>query len=111
MAYVIPVAALILDHQAAAAALNDPAKYPPDYFDNPRHDRWEGLEELQKVTGAPVESFSDENQEIYYIGLQIESDWRIDINAALVAKSAALKKQYPHPLVQAATLAVVSQFN
>lgn len=106
MAYVIPVAALILDHAAAAVAVNRPS----DYFDNPRNDRWEGIEALEQLTGAPIENFSDEDQDIYYVGIQIESDWRIDINAALAAKAVALKAQYPHPLVQAAELAVVSQF-
>lgn len=106
MAYVIPVAALVLDHAAAAAALN----YPSNYFDNPSNDRWDGIEALRTLTGAPVESFSDEDQEIFYVGLRIKDDWRIDIDTTLLSEAAALKAKYLHPLVQSATLAVVSQF-
>lgn len=106
MAYTIPVAALLFDEQAAAAAINEPA----NYFEDASNDRYDGIEALQQLTGAPVTQFSDEDGDVYYLGLQIEDDWRIDINPALLAKATALKAQYQHPLVQAAELAVVSQF-
>lgn len=107
MAYDIPVAALVFDHQAAAALIGEPS----DYFDNERMDRYDGLERLMKLTGLPVENFSSEDQSIYYIGLAVFSDFRIDIDAALISKAAALKAKYPHPLVESSQLAVVSQFN
>ena len=107
MAYVIPVAALIVDEQAAASILSEPS----NFFENPNNDRFAGLEDLTRITGAPIQSFTDESQDIYYIGLYIEDDWRIDIDATLLSKAAALKAQYPHALVQSAQLAVVSQFN
>lgn len=106
MAYVIPVAAWVFDEKAAAAAINEPT----DYFENPKYDRYLGIEALGKLTGAPVESFTDESEDIYYLGLRIEDDWRIEIGPAFLAKAVAIKNQYPHPLVQSATLAVVSQF-
>lgn len=106
MAYVIPVAALVLDHAAAAAALNLPA----DFFDNPRNDRYPEVERLATLTGAPVQEFCDESQDIYYLGIHLEEDWRIDIDSALIAKSMAAFKQYDHPLIQGARLAVVSTF-
>lgn len=107
MAYTIPVAALIVDERAAAATLNLPA----DHFENTgAHHIDSEVDALAQITGAPIETFSDENGDIFYIGLQIEEDWRIDIDAALASKAAALKAQYPHPLVQSAQLAVVSQF-
>lgn len=107
MAYTIPVAALVLDHGPAAAAINEPA----NYFDDDRNDRWDGVEALAKVTGAPITAFSSEDGSIFYIGIQIESDWCIEINFTLISKVGSLKAQYDHPLVQAAKLAVVSQFN
>jgi hypothetical protein len=106
MAYTIPVAALLLDEKAAAAAINK----PPDYFEDSRNDRWQGIQMLQQLTGAPVESFTDENQDIYYLGLRIEENWRIDIDTVLLNKAIALRAQYPHHLVSAARLAVVSEF-
>jgi hypothetical protein len=107
MAYTIPVVALLLDEKAAAAAINE----PPDYFTNFRnYNRYDGVEKLQRLTGAPIQNFSDENQEFFYVGIQVTSDWRIDIDAALLKKAAALKQQYDHPLVQAAQLSVVSEF-
>lgn len=106
MAYTIPVAALVLDAIAAATALN----LAPDFFEDRDNDRWEAIEDLSKLTGAPISSFSDEEGDIFYIGIQISSDWYIRIDAALLAQEAKLKAKYGHPLVQAGHLAVVSEF-
>ena len=107
MAYTIAVVALILDHQAAAAAINEPA----DYFDNDQNDRYDGVERLQQLTGADIEAFSYEDGDIYYVGIQIESEFYMPIDAALLNKALAVKQANSHPLVQSATLAVVGDFN
>lgn len=108
MAYVIPVVALVLDHQAAAAAINEPA----DYFDNPNNDRWDGVHRLQQVVGPDVTYFADEDgDEIFFVGIEVDSDWCIPLDATLANKVKAIKQANQHPLVQSATLAVVSQFN
>lgn len=106
MAYTIPVVALVIDEKAAAAALNE----KPDYFEDPRNDRYLGVDALAKLTGAPVTYFADEDQDLYYIGLQVEEDFRIDLGPTLISKAASLRAQYSHPLVQSAQLAVVSTF-
>lgn len=107
MAYTIPVVALVFDPTEAARAIG----YTDDFFEDPDEDRWEGVEELAKLTGAPVSSFSDEEGDLYYIGLQVESDFFVKIDDKLLAKAHALKVKYAHPLVQNAELAVVSEFN
>lgn len=106
MAYTIPVAALIFDETQAALAL----KRPSDFFQHSRNPRWDAVEDLVKLTGAPVESFTDEEGEIFYFGIRLTSDWRIDITPKLIGQAQALRKQYQHPLVQLASLAVVSEF-
>lgn len=107
MAYTIPVAALVLDHQAAALAINEPS----DYFDNDRNDREDGLEKLELLTGAPVQCFASEDYSVFYVGLYVDSDWCIEINSNLIASAAKIKSANSHPLIQSAKLAVVSQFN
>lgn len=106
MAYDIPVAALILDEALAASLINEDS----NFFENESNDRHDGVERLAKITGAPISSFSSEDGSVYFIGLHLEEDWRIDINGSLITKAAAAKTQYPHPLVQSAKLAVVSTF-
>ncbi len=107
MAYDIPVAILAVDHQAAAALIGE----KPDFFDNERNDRYDGVTRLTQVTNAPVTYWATEDESVYYLGVYVDSDWRIDINAALAAKAAQVRNQHDHPLIKAARLAVVVQFN
>lgn len=107
MAYTIPVVALILDHQAAATAIGE----PPDFFDNENNDRWAGAEALEQLTGASISIFSSEDESIFYVGVRIEEEFYIPIDMALATKANAIRQANPHPLIQSATVAVVSQFN
>lgn len=107
MAYDIPVAVLLIDHQAAAALIGESS----NYFDDDSNDRCDGVERLAKVTKAPINSFALEDGSVYHLGIYLDSDFCILIDAALASKAASTKNQYDHPLVQSAKLAVVSQFN
>lgn len=106
MAYDIPVAILLVDHAAAAALVNEPA----DFFDEDANDRWDAVERLAQVTGAPISSFALEDGSVFHLGLRIKDDFCIRIDSQLLSDAVALRKQYPHPLIQASELAVVSQF-
>lgn len=106
MAYQIPVAAWVFDHAAAAAVIGEPA----DYFDDYRNDRYDGLERLAQATGLPVDRFATEDESVYYIGIHVDEEWRIDLDQELVRKAAAVLRQHPHPLMESARLAVVSGF-
>ena len=106
MAYTIPVLALILDDSSIEQALGLEAGYMADY-DN---DRYEVAEQLSKLTGAPFSTFSDEEGDLFFVGISLASEFEIVLDAAMLAKEATVKKNYPHPLVQATRLTVVSTF-
>ena len=109
MAYDIPVLAWIIDKQQAIALLNDPVKFPPGFFDSDRNDRQEGVELLEILTAAPVQYFGSEDGSVFHLGVRVHDDWCLDL-AALTPQAWAIKKKYPHPLIQAARLCAVSEF-
>lgn len=106
MAYTIPVVALIIDPTSAANALG----LDPGYFEDQDEYRREGVEDLAALTAAPVTAFSDEDGDCFYVGIELASDFYVEIDSTLLSRAVALKGKYPHPLIQAAKLAVVSRF-
>lgn len=107
MAYTIPVAAFIIDEAAAAALIGE----SPDFFEDDSNDRWNGVERLSKIVGHEIDIFSSEDESVWYMGVEIHEDWRIDIDNTLMNKAAAIKAKFKHPLLlDNVKVAVVSQF-